>query len=73
MEEKFCSNYAKLSEATGVSVYELKSIHRLTRGHDDCPFIGRSGSYPSMIHKWKREHVDFIPSRQWPRSSEKLT
>lgn len=61
--ELFCPNYATLSGHTGVSVFELKSIHRFSRGHDDCPFIGRSGGYPSEIRKWKLAHRDFIPSR----------
>jgi hypothetical protein len=67
MGEKFCRNYDILSEATGVSRFELKAIHRATKGKDNCPFLGRSGAYPSAIRRFKEENQGFKPSLQWAR------
>lgn len=69
--ELFCTSYTALADATGVSVYELKSIHKFSRAQADCPFIGRSGGYASDLRKWKLAHRDFIPSHQWSRSPAK--
>ncbi len=72
MIEKFCRNYDVLSEATGVSRFELKAIHRATRSTPECPFIGRSGAYPSAIKAWKKNNPDFVPSKQWARKTKRI-
>ncbi len=66
--ETFCNTYKELTAATGMSDKMLRSIRRFSLGHPDCPFIGRCGGYPSELHKWVKNHRDFMPASLAVRS-----